>query len=288
MLPEPDSSLDTELPDIPPSLLSPCNFLDWLLLLWWLFIQPERLRAYKRAYGAEALYPTGARLVSALAWLPMLIILLRASPGGWRFAPSLPMVISLTVIALLLWVMTGMARDHDPGCLAQAIPWIAGGMAALIGASLPLLGGMALIVIYLVISGVAKAITGNITQRISLGMTLGAVFVTLVVGGILLWVYLVESIRASIEESSRAEDLVMFAGLCIVPIALVIGLVLLVLLFLILPAASGLAVRLADLMARTLRPGEGVQPLERDTRRGLLVILVLSYGVLIGVCETGS
>ena len=61
--------------------LSPWNPLDHLRLLWWVLVTPQRLKAYREAFGEKDDGRVGKWLASTLTWLPLFILTLALGVG---------------------------------------------------------------------------------------------------------------------------------------------------------------------------------------------------------------
>lgn len=59
--------------DTAPRRLNPWNPLDHLRLLWWVLVMPQRLMAYREAYGENAERSVDKWLASTLGWLPIFV-----------------------------------------------------------------------------------------------------------------------------------------------------------------------------------------------------------------------
>jgi hypothetical protein len=93
--------------------LSPLNPLDHLRLLWWFFMRPSRIEAYRTLSGAESLAKTGAWLSSTLLWIPLLIIMAAIGAGTLpRATREIPLWLALAGI-VLGWALTGLLAERE-------------------------------------------------------------------------------------------------------------------------------------------------------------------------------
>ena len=99
----------------PLAELSPTAPRDYFRLLWWLFVTPEKLRAYRETFGEQAALPVGSRLTVTLALLPLLIPALALGLGlAPRVATAWPPVAYLGIAGVLaaLWALYMARLDH--------------------------------------------------------------------------------------------------------------------------------------------------------------------------------
>ncbi|MDY7078609.1 MAG: hypothetical protein SXV54_16970 [Chloroflexota bacterium] len=95
-----------------PRRLSPWNPLDHCRLLWWVLVTPQRLVAYREAYGENADYTVGKWLATTLFFLPYVLPAL-----AWALetlpqehGASLPFYLGMTIGLVLLWALTGCLK----------------------------------------------------------------------------------------------------------------------------------------------------------------------------------
>ena len=137
--------------------LSPRNPLDHLRLLWWALAAPQRLRAYREAWGEEDERRTGKWLASTLIWLPLFIPTLALALGALpptetAYPPTTyPLLAAGLVVA---WSLTGWLGDKrgKGGRLPFVLEHLLGYCAALVIAGV-------------VAHGVGKAVVDGLTVR---------------------------------------------------------------------------------------------------------------------------
>lgn len=92
---------------------SPWNPLNHLRLLWWVFVKPERLHAYRNWRGRDVVKGVGVWLSSVLLWLPLFIPLLGVGIGT---IPTAERPIPLWLIGLGVivgWLLTGALASRE-------------------------------------------------------------------------------------------------------------------------------------------------------------------------------
>lgn len=158
--------------------LSSLNPLDYLSLLWWLFMAPQRLTAYERRFGPDSIQQVGKWLASALTWLPLLVLSLALGTGGlpsnaltWPFTTYL----SLTGGGMLMWLVTGWLGDDENELERLLVGGVAGGAA--LGGALMMAGGVdsspsALSALCLAL-GVALSVAGVVALALELTVASG-------------------------------------------------------------------------------------------------------------------
>ncbi len=95
-------------------LLSTRNPLDHLRLLWWLFLSPQRLKAYQEQFGEESVRRMRMWLASTLICLPIVlsILLMALSEAGQYYISKLhPGSPYLTIVPALAWLLIGRRGD---------------------------------------------------------------------------------------------------------------------------------------------------------------------------------
>ncbi len=108
-------------PTNPP--LSHLNPFDYLRLLWWIFVMPQQLQAYRKTYGQENEKQIGNWLVSFLIWWPLLIPSLALgfkqlpySEKAWL--PETYLLLSLLLIGC--WLLTGWLKINKDVAISVA------------------------------------------------------------------------------------------------------------------------------------------------------------------------
>ncbi|MGB0387889.1 MAG: tetratricopeptide repeat protein, partial [Ardenticatenaceae bacterium] len=172
-------------------LLSAWNPLDYLRLLWWLFVTPQQVTHYQAQYGSEGLTRHGKWLSSTLIWWPLFLPTLALGLGQWSaFENPDPFVLNSYCVlsggVLLAWVLMGWQskpKEHqgDSMSLAESLSLViallvAGGIAGKIGLV------MALIVALMMGLVVVRVIKGPVVLIMAATIALiGALAVALLV-----------------------------------------------------------------------------------------------------------
>jgi hypothetical protein len=103
-------------PQKPKAPLSAWNPVHYVRLMWWLFMDLDKARDYKRQFGAPALHRVGKWPAALLIWLPLLFPTLAlglgtlpASPHAW---PA-ELYLWFSAVLLLVCLLTGWVGDTD-------------------------------------------------------------------------------------------------------------------------------------------------------------------------------
>ncbi|MCP4526367.1 MAG: hypothetical protein GY833_10700 [Aestuariibacter sp.] len=172
--------------------LSPWNPLDHLRLQWWVLVTPQRLVAYREVYGENAERSVGKWLVSTLIWLPFFISTLALGLGTMPLAEiTYPPAIYLWTGAslILVWALTGWLgeRDIDHTSTIKSIAVflafaVVGGVPFFVigDVTFRVIGSVIFGVVLGVVPAIAKSVAGSIANILILGVSLGAVFIWIV------------------------------------------------------------------------------------------------------------
>jgi hypothetical protein len=121
--------------------LSLGNPIDYLKVLWWVFVHPQKIEGYRQANRKE-IFALSIWLIVTLTWLPLFL-------ANLAFVP----LISLAV--LLPWGLTGLfgnQRRSDIALVLQGITFLVGGLATFIMLQeLPKFVGFTTVVLIIVI-----------------------------------------------------------------------------------------------------------------------------------------
>ena len=169
------------LSSIPP--LSPKNPLDHLRLLWWTFITPQQLKAYREQYGEKAERPTSKWLGSSLIWLPFLLpsLILVIQTFAEGTYPVFSMI-NLSII-FIAWLFTGVFgnREHYQvggvgvifGVALGILLGIALGISLGVGLAVSLLLGLILGLVGGVAAGMGIVLVAGLSIGLAIGLTVG-------------------------------------------------------------------------------------------------------------------
>lgn len=123
-------------PDVNEARLNPFNFFDHLMLLWWLFFQPEALAAHRLHSTDRPVRQTGAWLSGSIAWVPFMVPALGLVVGTVQFPTTTSQVVSTLLLAgvlgLLSWLVTGWFGWRDDPRLGLILMVIVGGFTFLL------------------------------------------------------------------------------------------------------------------------------------------------------------
>jgi len=166
-----------------PSPLNPLNPLDYLRLLWWVLVMPQKLKMYKERFGTPSVL--GKWLTSTLTWLPLLMPTLAL---GLELIPhaingASEVYLSLTTILLIGWLLTGwlgdIDRDDAVGVAFDVAGVVAGyvALAVALAVAFDVTGVVALDVAGFVAIGVAVGVAGVVAGYVALAVTSGGVAV---------------------------------------------------------------------------------------------------------------
>ncbi len=113
------------------------NPFHYLRLMWWIFVMPQHLQAYRKTYGLENEKQIGNWLVSFLIWWPLLIPSLALgfkqlpySEKAWL--PETYLLLSLLLIGS--WLLTGWLKINKDVAISVA-GIVSVGMAVLVAVS---------------------------------------------------------------------------------------------------------------------------------------------------------
>lgn len=172
--------------------LSAWNPLDQLRLLWWLFIQPQQLKAYREQHGEKSERATGKWLISTFLWLPFFLPFSAVGLGIVPYSPYTLLNTEITLMAsdylwasgglFIAWLLTGLFGDRDQPAVRVAeilAGGLAGGIVIVLTLGLPRRMALA---IGLVTSlglgvGLAEVLAIGFAQRVLLGLPLGLIAV---------------------------------------------------------------------------------------------------------------
>jgi multidrug transporter EmrE-like cation transporter len=155
--PQPDSAPAVGLTGLRP--LTAWNPLDQFRLLWWLFIRPEHLAAYREQFGKDAEKRVVAWLASSLLWLPLFIPLIGASLNGVDVITPNPLGVVYPIWTggvILAWLITGwFGYSEDSRAVGVAV-------------------GLVISVVSIVAGTVVLGVGGVEMTGVAVGVTVGA------------------------------------------------------------------------------------------------------------------
>jgi len=174
--------------------LSLWNPLDYLRLLWWVFMDVSQVKAYKKQFDSAALHHRGKWPASMLVWLPLLFPTLALGLGTlpastYAWPPEIYQWLSMGLVAV--WLLSGWLGDSDDVSLnlllmiVSFVTAVAAVNAVAVGLSPNILTdwliGLTIGVALLVAIGVAFVVQG---AQLKLGtvVTIGVAIIVMVLG----------------------------------------------------------------------------------------------------------
>jgi hypothetical protein len=97
-------------------LLSSWNPWDYVRLLWWIFMDVPRVKAYKKQFGIQKLHRRGKWAASMLVWLPLIFPTLALGLGtlpASRDAWPPETYLWLSAGLIVVWLLSGWLGDSD-------------------------------------------------------------------------------------------------------------------------------------------------------------------------------
>gem|GEM_PF-6785159 len=183
------SQLNTELVTILarsehiPKQLQTSNPLHWIVFLWLVYIQPNKLKIHQSNYGYDVYQEIANWLSSTLAWLPIFLVMFGAvlKPklifNATDFSVITPA--GLCVFVIIAWIITGVKGVKQNNILFFIVFFAASSMTVLIT------GGTAVFVIGFMVYFIMRVFTYGLTV-IAFGgiavITLGVIIFLIVVG----------------------------------------------------------------------------------------------------------
>ena len=158
--------------------LAPWNPLDHLRVLWWLFVTPGSLEAYRSEGQIESI---GRWLAAALICLPILIPCLALGVGALQpvgNAPSAPIYLLLSGVLILAGGLTGWlnGREMDSASdLAFILAFVATFIAA-VGVATGVALTVVFVVAYILVLGIAVGVSSGVTGVAAAWATFGIAF----------------------------------------------------------------------------------------------------------------
>ncbi len=176
------------LPSQPPQVvehLSVWNPLDYLRLLWWAFVRPQRLKAYEEVYGAEAFTPVGNRLAYTLIFLPLLSLLwglalgvLPHSDVPWQPQTCAKWAVGISVLWLLLEALADwLGKVVEQTVIVFTVFFVLAGIVAgraAVGVAVGVAVSLASTAAIVVATGAADVLAIAVAVGVMVGMTTGA------------------------------------------------------------------------------------------------------------------
>jgi hypothetical protein len=149
-------------------------------LLWWLFLAPQQLKAYRQQYGIKAEQSVGKWLSSTLTWLPLFLLVmglrLQTLPSVGLDNNSFYWLGSGIVFS---WLITGNWGDSERIIITGAALVFAVVVAVIIGFSVAesvltsVAAGIMIGIMAVVMAGIANFVTGVVAGGGASGVPIG-------------------------------------------------------------------------------------------------------------------
>ncbi len=251
--------------------LSPWNPLDYVRLLWWLFMNLQKLKVYRIIYGANDEKRVGTWLSSTLIWLPLLIPTLGFGLETLPLIENAYSAITYLIMAfslLLPWLLTAWLWIKDDNSRQDVVAFgiaisVAISIAALVADGL--MGNAVIGIVLSIVIGLVSIITSTIASLVT-NHPVGRMVGTAVSGTI--------ASASIIREMAFACNDDIFT--CIIPTVLVIGPILFGIVLVTIFLANLLVTFLVSRIEKKMGVGQ-----TSSLMRWAFVALILSYAFLI-------
>lgn len=160
--------------------LSPFKPADYLRLLGWVLIKPQKLQAYRHKFGIEDEQRVGKWLASSLLWGPLLISTFILGIEGLPHSAPIPSTVYLVLSLLLIFVWFLTVRlelnpSHNLGLTIAFLLAFGSALTIAVGLIDVVVLGIVQVIVIVMAAGVAECIggIGRLSSVVAIGATLG-------------------------------------------------------------------------------------------------------------------